>query len=147
MKTSSQPRHAPRRLSVRLFHGAQATGFVLLSLIVNDGETLHRQIGYGLLAIWLVRVGWGLCTRSEDRLSRYAARRHALVLLLFLLMALTGITGWLQTTDAFWGEAWMMLSHEWLSYSLWPVIALHVLQQWQRARQLPVSPIRRMFRG
>lgn len=137
----------PRSLGVRLFHGMQATGFVLLSLIINDGESLHRQLGYALLALWLARVGWGLYTHSEDRLTRYVSKQRLPLLMLLLMMALTGVTGWLQTTDAFWGEAWMMLAHEWLSNSLWLVVGLHVLQQWRNARRLPVNPIRRMFRG
>lgn len=145
--SSAPARIAPRHLGVRLFHGGQAIGFVLLSLVVNDGEDLHRQIGYALLAIWLLRVLWGLRIRSEERLSRYASRQHLLVLVLLGLMALTGLTGWLQTTDRFWGEEWMMLSHEWLSNSLWPLVGLHLWQQWRRSRRLAVSPIRRMFRG
>eukprot|EP01041_Mallomonas_annulata_P020899 gene20899-40817_t len=37
-----------------------------------------------------------------------------------------GLTGWMQTLDAFWGVEWLMDLHEGLGEWLMPMVGLHV---------------------
>jgi cytochrome b len=42
-------------------------------------------------------------------------------------VAAVGVTGWMQTLDAFWGAEWLEDLHEVLAWSLLGMIGLHVL--------------------
>lgn len=49
-------------------------------------------------------------------------------LMMLALMALVlglGVTGFLQTTDAFWGEEWLQDLHDWLGSGLIALAGLH----------------------
>jgi cytochrome b len=38
----------------------------------------------------------------------------------------TGLTGWLYTTDRFWGLAWLEELHGFLGHALLPLLFLHI---------------------
>ena len=42
-------------------------------------------------------------------------------------VVLVGVTGWMQTLDAFWGVEWVEEVHEALAWSLLAFIGVHVL--------------------
>lgn len=158
---------APRTLPVRLYHWSQAAGFVLASQVLEFGETGHRVAGYSLAGLVALRLVWGLAGAREDRLAGYlhgvqawvAAGKvwrhggltrdgmlgHSMALLLMLLMLLTALTGYLQTTDRYWGEAWMMNAHATCSNLLTALVLLHVATQLWRSRCWHDSPLRRML--
>ena len=50
-------------------------------------------------------------------------------MILALLLALAGLclTGWLYTTDAYWGVEWVEETHELLANLLLALVGLHVL--------------------
>ena len=49
-----------------------------------------------------------------------------MVLALLAIMALLGFTGWLYTTDRFWGYGWLAHLHQSLGWALLACVALHV---------------------
>jgi cytochrome b len=49
-----------------------------------------------------------------------------MVLALLANLSLLGFTGWLQTTDMFWGYAWLAYLHKYLGWALLALVALHV---------------------
>lgn len=130
----------PRSLPVRLYHWLQAAGFVLASQVLAFGDTPHRAAGFGLAGLVAARVVWGLVGAPEDRLSR-----HRIALCLMTLMLLTVLTGHLQTTDRYWGEAWMMALHAGCSNLLTALVLLHVGTQLWRSRHWQTGPLRRML--
>mgnify|MGYP000440935611 CR=1 FL=1 len=163
---------APRTRTIRLYHWTQAVTFLLASEVFEFGETAHRAAGYSLLALVGVRVLWGIAgartaDAQEDRLRAYLhsprailhellallrrqSRSHlalgqSMALLLMLLMSATAISGYLQTTDRFWGEQWMMDLHGNLSFALTGLVLMHVATQLLLAWRKPDSPLKRML--
>lgn len=50
-----------------------------------------------------------------------------MVVALLAMVALVGITGWLYTTDRFWGIGWVEELHETLSDILFAFVGLHIV--------------------
>ena len=136
---------------VRIFHWSLA-GLFLANFFTEEGELVHRGIGYVLLGLIAVRFVWGwVGTRHarfsdwvpgprrlrdylRDRLAGRSPRQlghnpGAAVMILALLagVLLVGLTGWMQTTDAFFGAGWLEDVHEVLSYGVLALVGLHVL--------------------
>ena len=135
---------------VRIFHWSLVTCIVLNQFVLEAGETAHEWTGYTASALVLLRLVWGFVgsrhARFADffptpqRLGRHlqALRRGeqphydghnplgALMMLALMVLVLSlGLTGWLQTTDAYWGEEWLMELHEWLANGLLLAAGLH----------------------
>lgn len=50
-----------------------------------------------------------------------------MVLVLLSMVVLVGVTGWLYTTDRFWGVPWVEELHSTLSDVLFIFVGLHIL--------------------
>ena len=50
-----------------------------------------------------------------------------MMLSLMALVLLLGLTGWLQTTDQFWGVEWLQETHEILANALMVTAAVHAM--------------------
>lgn len=136
---------------VRLFHWTLA-GLFLANFFTEEGDPAHRWIGYATIVLVAIRIAWGLigtrharfsdwvpsprrvCAYLRDRLAGRSQRRlghnpGAAVMILTLLagVLLVGLTGWLLTTDAFWGSGWMEGLHEVLAYGVLGLVGIHVL--------------------
>lgn len=136
---------------VRVFHWSLA-GLFLANFFTEGGEIVHRWAGYTILALIAVRFVWGWIGTRHARFSNWVpgprrvgdylrerlagrSRRQlghnpgAAVMMLALLagVLLVGLTGWLQTTDAFFGVEWMEDLHEVLAYGVLGMVGLHVL--------------------
>jgi cytochrome b len=136
---------------VRVFHWSLA-GLFLANFFTEGGETLHVWFGYTILALLAIRFVWGWIGTRHARFSdwvrgpratrdylrnRLAGRSRrqlghnpgAALMILALLggVLATGITGWLQTTDRFFGVMWMQDMHEVLAYGVLVLVGGHVL--------------------
>ncbi|WP_439520472.1 cytochrome b/b6 domain-containing protein [Hydrogenophaga sp.] len=135
---------------VRVFHWSLVACVLLNLFVVDDDEALHQWLGYAATAWVGVRFLWGFVgppyARFADffptpaRLSRHVRgllrgepEHHwghnplggLMVLVLMAMVLSLGLTGWLQTTDAFWGVGWVQELHEGLADWLVPLIGLH----------------------
>lgn len=136
---------------VRLFHWSLA-GLFLANFFTEEGELVHRGFGYAILALIAMRFVWGWIGTRHARFSdwvpgprrvrvylreRLAGRSErqlghnpgAAVMILALLtgVLLVAFTGWLQTTDRFFGDGWLEDLHEVLAYGVLGLVVLHVL--------------------
>lgn len=72
----------------------------------------------------------------------------ALMMLALMVLVLSlGLTGWLQTTDAYWGEEWLMELHEWLANGLLLAAGLHAAAAIVMGRLERTRLIRAMITG
>ncbi len=119
--------------------------------LTEDSGPVHEWLGYAALAIVSARIAWGLVGTRYARFSQFVrapaatllyarqvlARsepRHVghnplgayMIVALIIMVILVGGSGWLYTTDAFWGVEWMEELHEGLANALLGLIALHV---------------------
>lgn len=136
---------------VRVFHWL-LVGSVLLAWLTGDDFRLpHEWLGYTMLALIGARLLWGLFGSRYARFSQFLrgpqavigyARQtlagHAprylghnplggwMVMLLMLTLAAIGLSGWMMTLDAWFGEEWVEDVHETLANGLLVLVALHV---------------------
>jgi len=115
------------------------------------GGRWHEWLGYAALAVVIARVAWGRIGSSYARFGRFVrspaatlhyaqqVMRHAeprhighnplgayMIVLLVLTVILVSATGWLYTTDAFWGIKWVEDLHQAVSDVLVALVTLHV---------------------
>jgi cytochrome b len=135
---------------VRIFHWSLVACVLTNYFVLDDGEDWHQWIGYAASALVTLRTVWGFIGTRHARFADFfptparlrahlAAMRSGQVeahpghnplgaLMMLALMALVlglGVSGFLQTTDAFWGEAWLQDLHAWLGSALIALAGLH----------------------
>ena len=150
------PAAAPRTIKVwdplvRIGHWSLVICVAVSWATGEGGKGWHEGFGYAALAIIAVRVLWGFVGSHHARFSEFVRAPSAtiayglrvlagtepryighnplggwMIMFLIAVIALTGFTGWLYTTDAYWGVKWVGELHEGLASSLLVLIALHV---------------------
>jgi cytochrome b len=136
---------------VRLFHWSLALSFVVAWFSANSFDDLHIWASYAAGAFVLARVAWGVVGTPYARFSQFVRsprgvlaylrtiargeeRRYvghnpaggAMVVALILMMLATSMSGWVLTTDAFWGVAWMQRLHNALAHGLLLLVCAHL---------------------
>lgn len=138
---------------VRLLHWLLVLSVALawISTLGFGWIKAHEPAGYLALAVVAIRLVWGFTGSRHARFARFvrtpgAARNYALqlktgkepryighnplggwmVVALLAVVAALGLTGWLYTTDAFWGTAWLDQLHTALAWGLLVLIAGHL---------------------
>jgi cytochrome b len=104
----------------RALHWALVVSTALAALSLIDGlgaPGLHRPAGYAAVAVVLWRVAWGAARRRP-------ARAGAIVRMLSI--AGLAFTGWLYTTDAYWGSEAIEELHRALAWALLALVATHL---------------------
>lgn len=157
---------------VRLFHWSLVTCVLLNLFVLEEGEAPHRWAGYAAAALVGLRVLWGVVGSRHARFAdwwptpgRLRSHLHALLtgapdhhpghnplgaLMMLALMALVlalGVTGWLQGTDAFFGEEWLQELHEGLANALLVGAGLHAGAALAMGRLQRVTLVRAMITG
>ncbi len=157
---------------VPLFHWSLVGCVLINAFLRDDGETVHRWLGYTASALVLARIGWGFVgstharfadffptpARLKRHLQALRSDRHEFqpghnpvgALMIFALLSLVlglGITGFLQTTEAFWGEEWLQDLHETLADLLIASATLHALAAIVMGRIERTTLIKAMFTG
>jgi cytochrome b len=159
---------------VRLSHWLVAAGVMalwLMSHIWYETDALHRTVGYAVLAIIMIRIMAGCFSAYpsarfhlpglRDIRAHIAEVRQATlpvhaghnplgqwaVYVIWMLIALLALTGWLSRTDAFWGEEGPVVIHALLSWLLMAVIALHIVAVIWIGRLSKQHLVRQMWHG
>ncbi len=157
---------------VRIFHWSLVICVVLNQFVLEPGKTAHEWVGCTASALVLARLVWGFVGSRYARFSdffptprRLAAHLGALrkgehpvylghnplgalmmLALMFIVLAL-GVTGWMQTTDSFFGEEWLMELHELLANGLLAAAGLHAAAAIVMGRLERVRLVRAMVTG
>lgn len=157
---------------VRVFHWSLVLLFVIAYMTGNTIEWLHLAAGYTIAALIALRVGWGIVGSKHARfgnfvrppaevvaylgnIARRRARRYlghnpaggAMVLALLGLLMATGVTGYMMTTDAFWGAQWVEDVHKALANLTVALIVVHVLGVLAASIQHRENLVRSMITG
>ncbi len=137
---------------VRFFHWALATLFVIAYATGDGVEKVHIAAGYAIAGLLALRIVWGFIGPRHARFADFVkspraalsylrdtllfrARRYTghnpagglMVIALIVMLAGTGVSGYLMTTDACWGSKVMEELHETLANATVALVALHML--------------------
>jgi cytochrome b len=135
---------------VRIGHWSMVAG-VALAWFTHHAGKWHEWIGYFVLAVVCVRVVWGLIGTRYARFTQFVRAptdtldygrqilshsepRHIghnplggwMIVALIVSVLAVCATGWLCTTDQFWGSEWMEELHEGVTNFLLTLVALHI---------------------
>jgi cytochrome b len=138
-------------LPVRVLHLALVAGVAGAWITTEKWTHWHDGIGYAVLAAVLLRAVWGMVGDTHSRfggfvrgpretfgylaaLLRGRAARHLghnplggwMVVMLLACAGAVGVTGWLCSTDRYWGDEAMFALHTTLAWTLVGLVALHV---------------------
>ena len=138
-------------LRVRLFHWALATSVAGAWLLSEDVRWLHEYAGYAAATLVAGRVLFGFVGTGHERfasfvqgpratlvylgdIARRRERRHlghnpaggVMIVGLLCAIALIVLTGWMMTTDTFWGDERVEAIHKLLADGLVLLVILHV---------------------
>jgi cytochrome b len=136
---------------VRILHWSLVVSVATAWLTRHSPGRWHEWLGYAALAIVLTRSLWGffgsrharfsdfvrsvpttagyarsVFTGSEARFVGHNPLGGWMTVLLLVMVASVGFTGWLYTTDRYWGVDWVEELHETLSNILFLCVALHL---------------------
>ena len=136
---------------VRLFHWTVVIG-CMINLLRDDGDIVHRGVGYVVAGAVAVRLVWGFVGKGHARFAAFVPRPAALRAYLTqlvhgrearylghnpagasMMMALMGllvavsVTGWMMGLDRFWGNEVLQEVHEWCANAILVLATLHVL--------------------
>jgi cytochrome b len=137
---------------VRVGHWALVASVTVAWLTQSGWDGWHEPAGYVALAIVGLRIVWGWTGSANARFAsfvvspakgiayagqmlsgrepRYIGHNPLggwMIVALLLVIALLGATGWLYTTDRFWGVEWVETLHSRLADVLVVLVCLHVL--------------------
>lgn len=159
-------------LGVRLFHWALVACIAANVFVTNPEKSLHHRIGYAVLGLVAFRLVWGLVGPRYARFSSFRPSASAaleqlsdmvrgrrrvhvghsplgtlMIWNLLVTLIAIGLSGWMQTTDAFWGVKWVKELHEicvtWVEVS----VAAHVAAVIFESRRLGLNLAAAMVTG
>lgn len=137
---------------VRLFHWGLVTSFVVAWLTSHGSRaTIHHWAGYAALSLIVVRVLWGVMGTTYARFAQFVhhprtvltylaaiARGNeeryighnpaggAMVIALMAMMTATVVSGWMTTTDRYFGVSWVETLHSLLAHGILALVLIHV---------------------
>lgn len=155
---------------VRVFHWTLVIGFTANALFIVEDSQSHIVVGYIILGLVAVRVLWGFVgpfyarfrsfppdpAAAMDQVGEIAKGGKtvhmghtplgALMIYNLLLSILAiSLTGWLLTTDAYWGVGWMKELHGsvvvWAEASVIVHIAAVLFESWRTGVNLPKAMV------
>ncbi len=136
---------------IRIFHWSLVLSFSIAWLTSHFSEDIHDWAGFVAVALILLRLLWGVVGTPYARFSefvrgpatilrylstvlagqeaRYVGHNPAggaMVLALMAAMTATALTGWMMTTDAYFGVPWVGLAHDSIARALLLMILIHI---------------------
>lgn len=137
---------------LRIFHWSLATCFAVTLAFARGDTTAHNAAGYVAVALVAFRIAWGFVGPQHARFSDFVPSPRSLgrylrdlasfrerrtlghnpagavmILLLLGMTLLLGLTGWMMTTDSFYGVRWVQDLHEGAADIAIGLIGVHVL--------------------
>lgn len=157
---------------VRIFHWSLVASVLAAYFFTEEGDPPHEYAGYIALGLVAFRLVWGFIggryarfaqfTPGPAALLRYAREllqgteaRHlghnpagaVMVLALLAMVAASSVTGWMLTTDAWFGEEWVEELHEIVANALMLLVGLHVAGVIYTSVRHRENLVRAMFTG
>ena len=154
MRPTRPPDAAPVwDLPVRLLHWSLVLSVLAasLTLLLPGLGAWHRAAGYGALLLVLLRLVWGVAGSANARFSQFVRSPPAtwqylrlllqrrephtvghnplgawMIVALLATVAGLGLSGWLYTTDRFWGNEAVEDWHRGLAWALTALVAGHL---------------------
>lgn len=136
---------------VRLVHLIFIVGIVAAWFTRHARGSWHEWIGYAVMAAWALRIIWGFVGTPSARFLRFVrgpsttlgylralrggrAPRHLghnplgawMIMVLLLTIGVVVLSGWMFTTDRWFGYAWVIKTHEYATWLLFVLVPLHV---------------------
>lgn len=136
---------------VRIFHWSLVGLFTFAFLTGDEWQDPHELAGYIIAGLIAVRVIWGLVGSRHARFISFLrgpssvagfladtvqmrARRYLghnpaggwMVMALLLVIAVISLSGWMMTTDSYWGVKWVGEVHEGAAFAALGLIGLHI---------------------
>jgi cytochrome b len=137
---------------IRVFHWSLATLFLVAYLTGDQVEKVHIAAGYAIAGLIALRMVWGVVGPHHARFASFvrpprevfaylrdigllSAPRYlghnpaggAMIVALLVTLIGTCITGYMMTTDAFWGSQWVEDTHKYLANFTLGLVAVHVI--------------------
>ncbi len=136
---------------VRIFHWSLVLSFAVAWFTPQFAGDIHHWAGYAAAALITVRLLWGflgtpyarfsqfvrdpmtvlryLSDMASGREARYIGHNPAggaMVLALIAVMGATALTGWMMTTDAYFGVEWVGRLHDLVAHGLLLLVFVHL---------------------
>jgi len=137
---------------VRIFHWSLVACFVIAYATGDEIERVHVAAGYTIAGLLAARIVWGVVGPEYARFSNFVrsprevlayirdvamlrAPRYighnpaggAMIVALLVALAGTCATGYMITTDAYWGSKMLEHVHEFLANVAVGLVAAHIL--------------------
>lgn len=137
---------------VRMFHWGLVAAFLAAWATGDEMKQVHIVAGFCVIALVAFRIAWGFIGTKHARFTNFVrgprmvtsylrdtatlrARRYlghnpaggAMIVALLIMLSIIGGTGFMMTTDAFWGVAWVQDIHEAAVSLTLGLAVLHVL--------------------
>ena len=136
---------------VRLFHWSLAASIGLAWFTSTSRGVIHNEFGYAAAALVGVRLLWGLFGTRYARFSQFC--RHparilgylrdiltgrearyighnpaggAMIVALLAMISVTAFTGWMMTTDRYFGVDWVQITHKYCAYAVIAMVCMHL---------------------
>jgi len=157
---------------VRVLHWSLATLFVVAYATADEVEKVHIAVGYTIAAVVAVRVIWGFVGPQHARFSNFVrspgvtlrylrdimlfrAPRYighnpaggAMIVALLVMIGGSCITGYMMTTDAYWGSKVLEEVHEVIANLTVALVAFHVLGVLLASFEHRENLVKAMFTG
>lgn len=159
-------------LFVRLFHWSLVISFITEALLLDEDSRLHEQLGYFILALIGARLVWGVVGSKYARFSSFTpsipaaveqlsdiatqrTRAHLghspigalMIYNLLISIILIGATGWMMTTNMFWGSDGVEDLHEGLVIWAGASAVVHIIAVILESRRSRVNLVKAMVTG
>ena len=156
---------------VRVFHWS-LVAIMAYEFLGEDGDALHRTLGYVALGLVAFRIVWGFVGTKHARFSDFVKsplvvfdyvksivtghpRRYlghnpaggAMVIALLAMTLIVGGSGYAMRTEALWGQEWVEELHEVSANFMLFFIAAHVIGVIAASLQHKENLVRSMMTG